>query len=99
MNYIQAGAYENQKRALDVLEKELQLLVSYLIGSGNSTWVLHMNSKHSYARSHVSSPQSLQFSVMTKSQMLLRMFPYIKMKGDIKFQSEMRENSTVLFCF
>jgi hypothetical protein len=38
-----SGAHEDQKRASDPLELELQTVVSHHVGSRNQTWVLWRN--------------------------------------------------------
>ena len=43
--YIHAGARGGQKRVLDPLEVELQMFVSYHIGSGKQALVLCKNNK------------------------------------------------------
>ena len=41
---------------MDLLELELQVVVSHRVGAGNPTWVLYKSSKNSSALSHFSSP-------------------------------------------
>lgn len=37
------GARGGQKRGLDLLELELQIVVNHYVGAGNQTWVLSKN--------------------------------------------------------
>jgi hypothetical protein len=39
------GAHTSQKRASDPLEPELEMVVSYCVGSRNHTWVLWKSSQ------------------------------------------------------
>ena len=41
------GAGRGQKRALDLLELELQMVVNCYVDAGNGTWVICKSSKYS----------------------------------------------------
>lgn len=47
-----AGAQQDQKAA-DPLELELQMVVNYYVDSEKQTWVLYKNSKCSYPLNHL----------------------------------------------
>jgi hypothetical protein len=52
------GAHEGQKRVLDPLEQNLQIVVSHHVTAGNWTCVLCKSNKCSYPLSHISDPST-----------------------------------------
>ena len=68
-----SGAHKMQKRAADLLELQLQTVVTHSESAGNPAWVLWNHTQFSYFLSHLSSSQVVLLQYVGQIQ---RLFTY-----------------------